>query len=185
MSEITDKSTENPAPARTGLRYHFIGILVLSVMMFYLLDTATEDEVLDISSLLAMSEQGYDYFMSEVDSIHYLADGRVDYRFQAQRLTHFPSPEFSMLENPRFMLFRDDASNWIVNAVNGRVEMDTDRNQEKLVLNDNVTISGTTAEGRPVNIFSMISFEEHRNALCSFLYREMLHKSEPVISRRN
>lgn len=152
MSSLSDKPSENPAPVRTKLRYHISGILILSTIMYYLLDSATDDEVLNISSLLEMSEQGYDYFMADVDSIHYLANGDVDYLFQASRVTHYPNPEVSILEDPRFMIFQDNASNWEINSVTGRVEMDEGRSQERLILNDNVIINGTTADGRPVNI---------------------------------
>jgi len=152
MSSLSDKPSENPAPVRTKLRYHISGILILSTILYYLLDSATDDEVLNISSLLEMSEQGYDYFMADVDSIHYLANGDVDYLFQARRVTHYPNPEVSILEDPRFMIFQDNASNWEINSVTGRVEMDEGRRQERLILNDNVIINGTTADGRPVNI---------------------------------
>lgn len=152
MNSTNDKPTEQTATVRTSLRYHISGILVLSVIMFYLLDSATDDELLNISSLLEMSEQGYDYFMADVDSFHYLANGDVDYLFQARRVTHFPNPEVSILEDPRFMVFQGNASNWEINAITGRVEMDEERNQERLILNDNVIINGTTANGRPVNI---------------------------------
>lgn len=137
---------------RAGLRPHLVAILVLGIIMYFLFETATDEEVLDISRLLSLSAQEYDYFMTDVDSIHYTAAGRADYRFRASRVTHFPNPEFSLVDAPRFVLFRADASAWRVNADIGRVEVDAATNEERLILSENVIIDGMTAQGRPVHI---------------------------------
>lgn len=148
-----------------NLRYHIVAIAILSVIVFFLLDSATDDEILDISSLLEMSEQGYDYFMADVDSIHYTRAGSMDYRFQANRVTHFPNPEYSLVERPRFLVFRDDESSWEINSVSGRVEMDPETSQERLVLNENVIINGTSSDGTPLNIFtnSLVIYPNSKN----------------------
>ena len=137
---------------KSGVRLHILAIIVLGAIVFYLLDSATNEDVLDISRVLELSEQDYDYFMADVDSMHYTPEGRVDYRFRADRITHFPNPEVSLIDAPRFILFQDDQSAWRINAVNGRLDMDPEKNQERLVLVDDVIIDGITARGRPVRI---------------------------------
>jgi len=92
---------------RSSLKKHLLAILLLSAAMYYLLDSATDEEVLAISRLLELQAQDYDYFMADVDSVHYLESGLADYRFQASRLTHFPNPEISILDAPRFLLFSE------------------------------------------------------------------------------
>jgi len=153
LPKKTSTYSQQAAPG-SNLRKHLLAILVLSAAMFYLLDSATDDEVLAISRLLELQAQDYDYFMSNVDSVHYLESGFADYRFQATRLTHFPNPELSILETPRFLLFSEDNSAWEIKAVNGSIEFDSSRNQDRLELSENVIINGLTADGRAINIYT-------------------------------
>ncbi len=139
---------------RSSLKKHLLAILLLSAVMYYLLDSATDEEVLAISRLMELQAQDYDYFMADVDSVHYLESGLADYRFQASRLTHFPNPEISILDTPRFLLFSEDNSTWEIKAANGSIEFDPTKNQDRLELNENVTIYGLTADGREINIYT-------------------------------
>jgi LPS export ABC transporter protein LptC len=161
-SEIKNTASEK---RNDSLRYHILAVVLLSAVAWFLLDTATNDEPLEISSLLQMSEQGYDYFMADVDSIHYTSDGTVDYRFQANRITHFPNPEFSLVESPRFLVFGEDDSNWEINSTKGRVEIDQETNQERLLLNEDVIIHGLSKDGRHINIFthSLVIYPAEKN----------------------
>jgi LPS export ABC transporter protein LptC len=165
MSSSSENYNAEAGKSNGSLRYHILAVALLSSVVWFLLDTATDDEPLDISSLLQMSEQGYDYFMGNVDSIHYTSDGEVDYRFKANRITHFPNPEYSLVESPRFIVFREDESNWKINSTKGRVEIDPETNQERLLLNENVIINGISNDGRQVNIFtdSLVIYPAEKN----------------------
>lgn len=150
---------------KVSLRYQLLAILVLAVAIYVLLESATDEEVLDISRLLELSAQDYDYFMADVDSIHYTTDGRADYRFRANRVTHYPNPEYSVFESPRFIIYREDDSAWRIESASGRVELDLERNQERLILTENVIINGITADGRSITITtdSMTLYPEARS----------------------
>jgi LPS export ABC transporter protein LptC len=165
MSSSSENNNAETGKSNGSLRYHILAVALLSAVVWFLLDTATDDEPLDISSLLQMSEQGYDYFMANIDSIHYTSDGEVDYRFKANRITHFPNPEYSLVESPRFLVFREDESNWEINSTKGRVEIDPETNQERLLLNENVIINGISNDGRQVNIFtdSLVIYPAEKN----------------------
>jgi len=153
MVEIPTKQQDpTPLVRRKSRALQYLAIAMLAIAVFFLFDSATDEEVLDISRLIELSEQEYDYFMANVDSMHYTLDGRADYRFRADRVTHYPNPEYSLVDSPRFIIFIEDDSAWRINADSGRVEMDTERNQERLILSENVIINGITAEGRPVDI---------------------------------
>jgi LPS export ABC transporter protein LptC len=165
MSTSSENNNAEAVKSNGTLRYHILAVALLAAVVWFLLDTATDDEPLDISSLLQMSEQGYDYFMANVDSIHYTSDGEVDYRFKANRITHFPNPEYSLVESPRFIVFREDESNWKINSTKGRVEIDPETNQERLLLNENVIINGISNDGRQVYIFtdSLVIYPAEKN----------------------
>jgi len=165
MSSSSENNNAETGKSNGSLRYHIQAVALLSAVVWFLLDTASDDEPLDISSLLQMSEQGYDYFMANVDSIHYTSNGEVDYRFKANRITHFPNPEYSLVESPRFLVFREDESNWEINSTKGRVEIDPETNQERLLLNENVIINGISNDGRQVNIFtdSLVIYPAEKN----------------------
>ena len=165
MSSSSENNNAETGKSNGSLRYHILAVALLSALVWFLLDTATDDEPLDISSLLQMSEQGYDYFMANVDSIHYTSNGEVDYRFKANRITHFPNPEYSLVESPRFLVFREDESNWEINSTKGRVEIDPETNQERLLLHENVIINRISNDGRQVNIFtdSLVIYPAEKN----------------------
>lgn len=165
MSTSSENNNAEAVKSNGTLRYHILAVALLAAVVWFLLDTATDDEPLDISSLLQMSEQGYNYFMANVDSIHYTSDGEVDYRFKANRITHFPNPEYSLVESPRFLVFREDEPNWKINSTKGRVEIDPETNQERLLLNENVIINGISNDGRQVYIFtdSLVIYPAEKN----------------------
>ena len=165
MSSSSENNNAETGKSNGSLRYHIQAVALLSAVVWFLLDTASDDEPLDISSLLQMSEQGYDYFMANVDSIHYTSNGEVDYRFKANRITHFPNPEYSLVESPRFLVFREDESNWEINSTRGRVVIDPETNQERLLLNEDVIINGISNDGRQVNIFtdSLVIYPAEKN----------------------
>ncbi len=102
--------------------------------------------------------------MANVDSIHYTSNGEVGYRFKANRITHYPNLEYSLVKSPRFLVFREDESNWEINSTKGRVEIDPETNQERL-LNENVIINGISNDGRQVNIFtdSLVIYPADKN----------------------
>ncbi len=139
---------------RASLRTHLLAILVPSMIIYYLFDSATNEEIFDFGQLQGLTEQEYDYFMGEIDSIHYTTEGHTDYRFRASRVTHYPNPEFSIIESPRLIIYRDDDSAWRINSTRGRVDVEADSNRERLILSENVIIKGITAAGTPVNIIT-------------------------------
>jgi len=139
---------------KARLRYHALAILALSLVMYFLLDFATDEEILDITLLLEMQDEGFDYFMSDVDSARYTATGKMDYRFLASQVTHFPNPEYSIVEQPQFMIFRPDNRLWEITSETGRVDTDPVQNRQRVTLSNNVIITGTNADGRPVNIYT-------------------------------
>jgi LPS export ABC transporter protein LptC len=151
---ITAPASPESDNHRASLRTQLLAILVLSMIVYYLFDSATDEEIFDFGQLQGLSEQEYDYFMGEIDSIHYTPEGRADYRFRASRLTHYPNPEFSIIESPRFIIYREDESAWHINSTRGRVDVETDSNRDRLILSENVIINGITAAGTPVNIIT-------------------------------
>jgi LPS export ABC transporter protein LptC len=151
---ITAPASPESDNHRASLRTQLLAILVLSMIVYYLFDSATDEQIFDFGQLQGLSEQEYDYFIGEMDSIHYTPEGRADYRFRASRLTHYPNPEFSIIESPRFIIYREDESAWHINSTRGRVDVETDSNRDRLILSENVIINGITAAGTPVNIIT-------------------------------
>ena len=86
-----EKKIEN----RPRFRRHLFGVLLLFTVIYYMVDSATDDNVADISSLLQMRQQDYDYFMADVDSMHYTASGQADYRF------HWHANLYQLMPRPR------------------------------------------------------------------------------------
>lgn len=135
------------------MRFHTIALIILAICVAILLDYATDEPVtLTLSSEL--TEQDYDYYIEDIDSMHYSFGGNSDYRLQAKRATHYPNPDHSLLEKPYVVLYQGTELPWFVSAESGRVEKDVALGQDKVELIDNVIIHFVDSEGQAVDIYT-------------------------------
>lgn len=135
------------------MRYRNIALIALFVLLFYLLNTAT-DETEENTVAGSRVEQDFDYFMSVVDSTRFNADGESQYRLQADRITHYPSPELTTIETPRLVFYADETGPWFLSAAYGTIEQDMERAEDKLELSDNVVVQHTDIGGETHNIYT-------------------------------
>ena len=136
------------------LRLNLLAAALLTAFGLYLLNSSTREEVGELSGSELALNQDYDYFMTEVDSTRFRRDGSPAYRIRARRYTHYPEPDHGRMEAPAFVLYGNTPEPWRITAEQGRVQMDTVRDEQRVVLRDNVVIRGTGPAGREVNIYT-------------------------------
>ena len=151
---MADELTADKLQNHQRIRLQIIAILILAIVVYSLMDTATQTEVSPDEIISGFREQQYDYYMTDIDSVHFAASGIADYQIMATRLTHYPDPEFSAIENPEFILYQQDANPWYISSRNGRITSDALSNEDKLELMDDVVINREDEAGQLLTIYT-------------------------------
>ncbi|MDC1435724.1 LPS export ABC transporter periplasmic protein LptC [Gammaproteobacteria bacterium] len=135
------------------MRYHTIVLAVLAGMLFFLLISETDD--LNFSRLEGSRvNQAFDYYMTTVDSTRFNPQGESEYRLQAERIVHYPSPEYATIDSPRLIIYEAQTGPWFVSAAYGTIEQDLERSEDRLDLSENVIVQHTDAQGQVYKIFT-------------------------------
>ena len=135
------------------MRYHTIVLAVLACMLFFLLISETDN--ISFSGLEGSRvNQAFDYYLTTVDSTSFSPQGESEYRLQADRIVHYPSPEFATIDSPQLVIYEGQAGPWFLSAAYGTIEQDFERSEEKLNLSENVIVQHTDAEGQTYNIYT-------------------------------
>lgn len=135
------------------MRYHTIVLAILTCLLFFLLTSETDD--ISFSTIEGSRvNQAFDYYMSTVDSTRFNPQGDSEYRLQAERIVHYPSPEYATIDLPRLVIYEDQTSPWFLSAAYGTIEQDLERSEDRLDLSENVIVQHTDAQGQVYNIFT-------------------------------
>tara|TARA_R110000824_G_scaffold7892_3_gene35664 strand:- start:9726 stop:10295 length:570 start_codon:yes stop_codon:yes gene_type:complete len=137
------------------MRNRTIVLILLACFLFYLVNSVTEDSDEDTLSLAGSRiNQSFDYYMTLVDSTQFNTAGESDYRLQADRIVHYPAPEFAILDSPRLLIYDGQSGPWFLSAAYGTIRQDFERGEESLELSENVVVQHTDNEGRTHNIYT-------------------------------
>ena len=148
------------------MRYHIIALAVLACLLFYLVNSATDDDssgnINNLSLEGSRINQAFDYYMTSVDSTRFSVDGVSDYRLQADRIVHYPSPEFAIIDAPRLVIYAEQTGPWFLSAAfgtiygtnYGTIGPNAERNEERLELSENVVVRHTDSMGQIHNIYT-------------------------------
>ncbi len=135
------------------MRYHTIVLAVLACMLFFLLISETDN--ISFPGLEGSRvNQAFDYYLTTVDSTSFSPEGESEYRLQADRIVHYPLPEFATIDSPHLVIYEGQAGPWFLSAAYGTIEQDFERSEEKLNLSENVIVQHTDAEGQTYNIYT-------------------------------
>ena len=135
------------------MRYHTIALAVLASLLFFLLISETDD--INFSSLEGNRvNQTFDYYLTTVDSTSFNSSGGSEYRLQAERIVHYPSPEYATIDSPRLIIHLSLEGPWFLSAAYGTIEHDLERAEDRLDLLGNVIVLHTDATGQTYNIYT-------------------------------
>ncbi|MCP5215878.1 MAG: LPS export ABC transporter periplasmic protein LptC [Pseudomonadales bacterium] len=62
-----------------------------------------------------------DFYLLNAKSVQFDESGKIRYRFNAQRLNHFPEGDYTLIETPDVTLFHNDGTPWYISARQGRI----------------------------------------------------------------
>lgn len=114
------------------------------------------------SGELAATDNSIDFYAENARSIQFQPDGKLQYRFSAERLEHVQSSDVTLLTRPDLLLHRGSEHPWHVQSARG--EVSPGGTQVELI--DQVRVARTDAKGRQTTLSSsrMTVFPEREYA---------------------
>ncbi len=98
-----------------------IGLFLVSMALQYRQPTTSEQALPQTEP-----EPEADYYFLGTRSKHFDEQGRFSYEFQARRIEHFVSGDYTLVDAPTMMLYPEDGVPWMVQARQGRAEAGND-----------------------------------------------------------
>jgi len=98
--------------------------------------------------------QDFDYYLSDMALDRFGPDGTLLYHLTSARVTHYPTPERSLLEQPLLVWLEPGQPDWILTARNGNLHPDLESDTLRLLLQQDVVASRTAADGATLLIRS-------------------------------
>lgn len=135
------------------MRIPFIASGLLLALLIFLMNSTVQRQT-GLSDIGLPAVQTYDYFMVGLDYTRYDTDSTPSYRLVADRLTHYPEPEYNEIDTPRFEIFQDEDLPWTITARRGRSEQDAEAGEQRVDLNEDVVIHGVDSQGRELDIYT-------------------------------
>ncbi len=161
------------------MRVHLIYIAILAGLLIYMLNTATDDTAPLPEDALRLDEE-YDYFLTGVDSTHFGLDAQPRYRLRATRATHYPDPDFAILEAPDVVIFQEEAPPWYITAQSARIDNDPEDDRDRVRLDRDVVLTHRDPSGETLNIHteSLTLYPALRKAMTDLPVRIVSSKAE-------
>lgn len=134
-------------------RFLFIAVLALLLATAAMLLRAPRDAA-DDSSADSPLAQDYDYTISNMQLDSFGPDGTLQYHLVSSRVTHYPTPDHSVLENPLLHWYEPGQPDWVLSALSGDLRPDAATGQSRLLLQQDVLASRSRDDGATLDIRS-------------------------------
>lgn len=124
----------------------------LVVLTIILVSRETETTVEDPETVDLALQENFDYYITGMRTSQFDATGKLSYKLEATRVTHYPDTDVAKLENPHFFYFENAADPWELTAATGNLSNDPARNEEHLELFNKVVILKPMADGNVLTV---------------------------------
>ena len=127
---------------------------------------STESPVEVTGRSAELRDAEYDYYMNDVDTTVFSANGTLSHRILADSLIHYPENDVANLETPHFFIFEDNQETpWEITANSAIISTDLVLNEERVDLMNDVIIHRPDSAGKPLNIYtdSLTVYPESRS----------------------
>ncbi len=122
-------------------------ILVIAFATDWLLKDAITDPMLE-----DLKRNDPDIYMLDATIRQFADTGELQYELSADRFTHFPLTDVTILEWPNLMLYPQNGTPWTISSSNGRLLSKSIYREEVMELWDDVLLSRQSQDGQFVNI---------------------------------
>lgn len=96
----------------------------------------------------------YDYTISNMQLDSFTPDGVLQYHLKSERVTHYPEPDRSILENPSLHWYEPGQPDWVLTSRSGDLRNDATTGQSRLLLQQDVLASRSSGSGATLDIRS-------------------------------
>jgi lipopolysaccharide export system protein LptC len=103
-------------------------------------------------TLAANMAAPYDYYMNGMSTTRFTADGRLAYKLNAIRITHYPEGDHAVLDKPNLVWYDEDARPWQISSSSGDLHKSPAGNENELLLEGNVVLTSESDPQRPLRI---------------------------------
>lgn len=98
--------------------------------------------------------QDYDYTISNMQLDSFTPDGILQYHLASERVTHYPAPDHSILDNPSLYWYEPGQPDWVLTSRSGDLRTDTASGLSRLLLQQDVLASRSSGDGATLEIRS-------------------------------
>lgn len=127
----------------------FLALLATAAVLLYSPRETADDTAPD--SPLASD---YDYTISNMQLDNFTPEGILQYHLRSERVTHYPEPDHSALENPSLQWYEPDQPDWMLTSRSGDLRRDETTGQSRLLLQQDVVASRSTGSGATLDVRS-------------------------------
>lgn len=124
--------------------------LLLSSLLLVACKPSAQSSIDD--ELAATMTAPYDYYMNNMRTTRFTADGQVAYRLNASRITHYPEGDHAVLENPDLFWSGEGKAPWQLSASSGDLHKAASSDEDELLLEGDVLLTSESADGKPIRI---------------------------------
>jgi lipopolysaccharide export system protein LptC len=123
-------------------------VLVLLLALLGALFTFTQNNASDAETVSEATtlDTDYDYYIEDILTTRFDADGQAISQLRAERVTHYPEGDRAELQAPRFINFAA-SDQWQVSAETGTLAPDVQRAEDRLDLRGEVELDKPLASG--------------------------------------
>jgi lipopolysaccharide export system protein LptC len=127
-------------------------LLSLVVLTVVVLTRETETTTEAPARVAALLQEDFDYYITSMSSRRFDLTGKLTYKLDATRVTHYPETDLVKLENPEFFYFEDEAAPWELAATTGNLSNHPVRNEQHLELLSDVSVRRPMEDGNFVTV---------------------------------
>lgn len=123
-----------------------------TLLLLWLIGKANRDDGAANAGDAQVAAQDYDYYLTDMQSTRFGAEGQAVYHLVAAQVTHYPETDLAVLETPRLTYFEASRAPWTVTAREGRLSPDSARDEERLDLEGEVLLRQQAEGSDPLEI---------------------------------
>lgn len=118
-----------------------------AVIAVYLLSRVAGNGTTETVASSVLPKQDFDYYITGMSNTRFDETGKLEYKLEATRATHYPDTNRAEMNDPHFFYFKTEAKPWEVTAATGILSIDAARNEDRLELHDDVVVRREMNDG--------------------------------------
>jgi len=140
-------------PEPMPLRF-LVFIAIALLLITAALQLRNPGDAADSSNTDSPLAQDYDYTISNMQLDSFTPEGILQYHLESQRVTHYPSPDYSILDNPSLHWYEPGQPDWVLTSQSGDLRTDATTGHSRLLLQQDVLARRIAGEGATLDIRS-------------------------------